>query len=100
MLTVIATTCVAAACGGTKSSVCLHHSYNKGTPTSRSLPGLPGARHDAAWAGQGAGLRGDEGRAIVQISPELGQKHFLSDPRGQEVTERQGNLSGVSRESG
>lgn len=90
MLTVIATTCVAAVCGGTKSSVCLHHSYNKGTLTRRSLPGLPGARHDCSLAGQGAGLRVAEGRELGKSycasSSELGQTHFLSDPRGQEVT--------------
>lgn len=88
MLTVIATTCVAAVCGGTKSSVCLHHSYNKGTLTHRSLPGPPGARHDAAWLGRAQvskQMREELGRAIVQISPELGQKRFLSDQRGQEV---------------
>lgn len=44
MLTVIATTCVAAVCGGTKSSVCLHRSYDKDTPARKSPPGLPGAR--------------------------------------------------------
>lgn len=47
MLTVIATTCMAAVCGGTKSSVCLHDSYNKGTPIRRSLPRLPEASRDA-----------------------------------------------------
>lgn len=52
MLTVIATTCVAAVCGGTKSSVCLHNSYNKGTPTRRSLPRLPGASHGARYLGR------------------------------------------------
>lgn len=54
MLTVIATTCVAAVCGGTKSSVCLHHSYNKGNSNPQVPPWVPRgkARLQLSWPGR------------------------------------------------
>lgn len=44
------------------------------------VPPEPGRRSEQ--------MRVELGRDIVQSSPELGQKHFLSDPRGQEVAGR------------
>lgn len=95
-LTVIATTCVAAVCGGTESSACLHQSMQQGHSLQPAGP--------SAWcslAGQGAGSQSGCGGSLEEMLckfPRAGTKAFFIRPeRSMAEDECQRNLSGVSR---
>lgn len=95
---------MAAVCGGTESSVCLHHSYNKDTPARKSLSGLPGARlmqlSGPGRAQVSESMRVELSRAVVQVPQSWDKSIFYQTRevrRSLAGDERQGNLSGASR---